>query len=86
MPKSDRILVVRLSAMGDVAMTVHAVAALRRAYPDVAITMLTRRAWIPFFRDVERVDFLTLEGANGERALPACFSWHRRRQQVALRT
>ena len=49
----------RLSAMGDVAMTVHAVAALRRAYPDVAITMLTRRAWVPFFRDVERVDFLS---------------------------
>lgn len=67
MPKSDRILVVRLSAMGDVAMTVHAVAALRRTYPDVAITMLTRRAWVPFFRDVERIDFLTLEGANGEK-------------------
>ena len=73
MPKSDRILVVRLSAMGDVAMTVHAVAALRRAYPDVAITMLTRRAWIPFFRDVERVDFLTLEGANGEKGIARVF-------------
>ncbi len=67
MHKSDRILIVRLSAMGDVAMTVHAVAALRRAYPDVAITVLTRRAWGPFFRDVERIDFLTLEGANGEK-------------------
>ena len=67
MLKSDRILIVRLSAMGDVAMTVHAVAALRRAYPDVAITVLTRRAWVPFFRDVERIDFLTLEGANGEK-------------------
>ncbi len=59
----------RLSAMGDVAMTVHAVAALRRAYPDVAITMLTRRAWTPFFRDVERLDFLTLEGEKGEKGL-----------------
>ncbi len=67
MHKSDRILIVRLSAMGDVAMTVHAVAALRRAYPDVAITVLTRRGWVPFFRDVERIDFLTLEGANGEK-------------------
>lgn len=66
MLKSDRILVVRLSAMGDVAMTVHAVAALRRSYPDVAITVLTRRAWVPFYRDVERIDFLTLEGTNGE--------------------
>lgn len=67
MLKSDRILVVRLSAMGDVAMTVHAVAALRRSYPDVAITVLTRRAWVPFYRDIERIDFLTLEGANGEK-------------------
>ena len=67
MLKSDRILVVRLSAMGDVAMTVHAVAALRRSYPDVAITVLTRRAWVPFYRDVERIDFLTLEGTNGKK-------------------
>lgn len=67
MLKSDRILVVRLSAMGDVAMTVHAVAALRHSYPDVAITVLTRRAWVPFYRDIERIDFLTLEGANGEK-------------------
>ena len=67
MLKSDRILVVRLSAMGDVAMTVHAVAALRRSYPDVAITVLTRRAWVPFYRDIERIDFLTLEGTNGEK-------------------
>lgn len=67
MPKNDRILVIRLSAMGDVAMTVHTVAALRRTYPDVAITVLTRRAWVPFYRDVERIDFLTLEGENGEK-------------------
>lgn len=73
MPKSDRILVVRLSAMGDVAMTVHAVAALRHSYPDMAITMLTRRAWIPFFRDVERLDFLTLEDANGKKGVARVF-------------
>ncbi len=48
-------------------MTVHAVAALRRSYPDVAITVLTRRAWVPFYRDIERIDFMTLEGANGEK-------------------
>lgn len=53
--------------MGDVAMMVHAVAALRRSYPEVAITVLTRRAWVPFFRDVERIDFLTLEGPKGEK-------------------
>lgn len=58
MRKNSRLLVVRLSAMGDVAMSVHAVRQLRRTYPDLGITVLTKERFFPFFRDVERVDFI----------------------------
>ncbi len=50
----------RLSAMGDVAMTVPVVAALRHAYPELRISILTRTGFRPFFRavpDLEFVDF-----------------------------
>ena len=73
MQKSSRILVVRLSAMGDVAMSVHAIAALRRTYPDLAITIFTRKRFIPFFRDVERLDFITLEGETGQTGVKRIF-------------
>lgn len=61
MRKNSRLLVIRLSAMGDVAMSVHAVRELRCTYPDLNITVLTKERFIPFFRDVERVDFICFD-------------------------
>ena len=37
------LLVIRLSAMGDVAMTVPVLALLRRQYPEIKITVLTTK-------------------------------------------
>lgn len=51
------ILVIRNSAMGDVAMLPHALRALRDAYPDVRVTVLTRPLFKPFFAGLD-VDFL----------------------------
>lgn len=49
------ILVIRLSAMGDVAMTVPVLCAFRQHYPDTKITILTRQFFAPFFRNLEGV-------------------------------
>lgn len=49
------ILVIRLSAMGDVAMTVPVIRALTKQYPDVKLTVLTRAFFKPFFRDIKNV-------------------------------
>lgn len=54
-------------------MSVHAIAALRRTYPDLAITIFTRKRFIPFFRDVERLDFITLEGETGQTGVKRIF-------------
>lgn len=56
MPKPlKHILVIRLSAMGDVAMTVPVLRALIIQYPKVKITVLTRELYKPFFRDLPNV-------------------------------
>ena len=47
--KTEHILVIRFSALGDVAMTVPVIAALARQYPHVRITMLSRGFARPFF-------------------------------------
>jgi heptosyltransferase-1 len=56
-PLPDRILVVRLSAMGDVIHGMPAIAALRRAKPDLKIGWLIEKRWaeLLFTRETERM-------------------------------
>ncbi len=49
------ILVIRLSAMGDVAMTVPVLSAFTDQYPDVKITVLTRAFFRPMFSQLSNV-------------------------------
>ena len=53
--RPKHILVIRLSAMGDVAMTVPVLKAFTTQYPEVKLTVLTRDLFTPFFRDLENV-------------------------------
>lgn len=55
MHKPKHILVIRLSAMGDVAMTVSVLQALTTQYPNLKITVLTRGFFKPFFRNLNNV-------------------------------
>lgn len=50
--KTEHILVIRFSAMGDVAMTVPIVYAVAKQYPHVRITMLSRPFARPFFENL----------------------------------
>lgn len=52
MSKSKHILVIRLSAMGDVAMSVPVINTFVAAHPEVKITVLTRAFFAPFFADI----------------------------------
>ncbi|WP_294823964.1 glycosyltransferase family 9 protein [uncultured Flavobacterium sp.] len=55
--KTKHILVMRLSAMGDVAMTVPVVRSLTEQYANVKVTVVSRAAYKPFFDDMPRVAF-----------------------------
>ena len=50
--KHDHILIIRFSALGDVAMTVPVVYSLAKQYPDVRITMLSRPFARPLFENL----------------------------------
>ncbi len=53
--KIGHILVIRLSAMGDVAMCVPVLKSLLDRYPDLKITLLTKKAFMPIFEGMERI-------------------------------
>lgn len=61
MPKIKHILVFRLSAMGDVAMTVPVLRALAAQYPDVKLTVVSRPFFKPFFDGIPNLDFFAID-------------------------
>ncbi len=50
--KTEHILIIRFSALGDIAMTVPVVYALAKEYPDVRVTMLSQPFARPLFEDL----------------------------------
>lgn len=52
------ILVIRLSAMGDVAMTVPVLRVFSQTYPDIKLTVASRPHFKPFFEGIPNLDFL----------------------------
>nr|WP_321229372.1 glycosyltransferase family 9 protein [uncultured Psychroserpens sp.] len=61
MPKSKHILVIRLSAMGDVAMTIPVLRAFTNQYPEVKLTVLTRPFFTPFFRNLPNTTIVSAD-------------------------
>ncbi len=59
--KIKHIAVIRLSAMGDVAMTVPVIRAFINQNPDVKITMVSRPFFKPFFDGIPNLDFFVFD-------------------------
>jgi len=52
-----RLLVIRTSAMGDVALTTPVLRGMRQQYPDIEIVLLTRPVFKPFFTSIDGLQF-----------------------------
>lgn len=57
----NHVLVIRLSAMGDVAMTIPVLRALNNQFPNVRITVLTRPFFKPLFSQLENTDVFPID-------------------------
>jgi ADP-heptose:LPS heptosyltransferase len=53
-----RLLVIRTSAMGDVALLTPVLRGMREQYPEVELVLLTRRAFKPFFAEIDGLDLI----------------------------
>ncbi|WP_297332783.1 glycosyltransferase family 9 protein [Flavobacterium sp.] len=65
MPKKKHILVIRLSAMGDVAIMVPVLRALTAQHKKVRVTVVSRSFFKPFFNGIKNVNFFAAE-PNGK--------------------
>jgi ADP-heptose:LPS heptosyltransferase len=59
--KIKHIAVMRLSAMGDVAMTVPVLRAFVKQYPEVKITVISRPFFKPFFDGIQNLNFFAFD-------------------------
>ncbi len=67
--KTTHIAVMRLSAMGDVAMTVPVLRALVSQHPNVRLTVVSRAFFEPFFDGIPNVSFFAFDDKNRHKGL-----------------
>ncbi|WP_276500574.1 glycosyltransferase family 9 protein [Terrimonas pollutisoli] len=72
--KLKHILVIRLSAMGDVAMTVPVLQQLLQQNPDLQITVLTQNLFKPLFEPLERTNMYVAETKGRHKGLSGLFT------------
>jgi ADP-heptose:LPS heptosyltransferase len=69
MSQAAKILVLRFSAMGDVAMTVPVLQELLATYPDLTLVVVSRKAFEPFFANIPRIEFHAFEPKSKHKGL-----------------
>ena len=84
MEKSKHLLVIRLSAMGDVAMTVPVLVALLRQYPDLRITVLTRGFFKPLFSQIPNLNIYEAEVKGKHSGVFGLFRLYRELKQLEI--
>ena len=70
------LLVMRFSAMGDVAMTVPVIKALLNQYPDLTVTFVSRPGFSSFFSDIPRLNYFAVDFNPEYKGLPGLLRLH----------
>ena len=85
MPTTKKhILVIRLSAMGDVAMVVPVLRALTTQHQNLQITVLTRKFFEPFFRNLPNVSVLEADVKNTHKGIFGLFKLAKTIRQIGI--
>lgn len=71
------IAIIRLSAMGDVAITVPVILALTAQHPDVKITVVSRPFFKPIFENLPNVKFLSVHTHHEHKGILGLFRLYR---------
>ena len=75
--KPKHILVIRLSAMGDVAMTVPVLQQLLQQNPGLHVTVLTQKFLIPLFDSLERISVYPVETKGKHKGISGLYKLYR---------
>jgi ADP-heptose:LPS heptosyltransferase len=65
-----RLLIIRTSAMGDVALTTPVLKEMRKKYPDIELVLLTRRTFKSFFSSIDGLELFFPDLRNRHKGFP----------------
>ena len=77
-----KILVIRSSAMGDVAMTAPVLRAVTEKYPDVELVLLTRDFYEPFFDGIDRLTIFNIDLAEEHHGVRGVYRLYQQLQET----
>lgn len=84
MQKTSHILVIRLSAMGDVAMTVPILHRFAQQHPNVKITVLSKPFLEPLFAQIPNVSFYKADVKNKHKGIGGLYKLFRELQELKI--
>ncbi|WP_188620855.1 glycosyltransferase family 9 protein [Flavobacterium suaedae] len=84
MARKKHILVIRLSAMGDVAITVPVIRALISQHKNVKVTVVSRAFFKPFFNGIPRLDFFAAEPKGRHKGLLGIFKLYSELKELRI--
>ncbi|CAD0006268.1 ADP-heptose--LPS heptosyltransferase RfaF [Flavobacterium salmonis] len=82
--KIKHIAVMRLSAMGDVAMTVPVLRAFVKQYPTVKLTVISRPFFKPFFDGIPNLEFFAFDEKERHKGFPGLLRLFRDLKQLQI--
>jgi len=69
----NHLLVLRFSSMGDVAMIIPSIRCLIKKYPETKITVVSKPAFLPFFKEFKNLDFFEVNFKSQHKGLKGMF-------------
>ncbi len=69
----NHLLVLRFSSMGDVAMMIPSIRCLIKKYPETKITVVSKPAFLPFFKEFKNLDFFEVNFKSQHKGLKGMF-------------
>lgn len=84
MQKDHHILVIRLSAMGDVAMTVPVIRALVRQHPNIKITFVSKPFLAPLFDQIPNVTFYAAEVKGSHKGIAGLYRLYKELKKMHI--
>ncbi len=82
--QTKHIAVIRLSAMGDVAMIVPVILAFVKQHPDVKVTVVSRVFFKPIFYNIPNVDFFTAHVRHRHKGLLGLFRLYKDLKSIGV--
>ena len=82
--KKEHLLILRFSSLGDVAMTVPVIRCLLKTYPNLLLTIVSRKTMQPLFNEFKNVNFFPVDFNHRHKGLKGIYQLYRDIQKLSI--